>query len=324
MFHVKHEPRRLLSSLMSPVLVLAPMEGLTDAAMRHVLTQISHYDWCVSEFLRITDRLHPARSFLAHCPEMQTGWRTAAGTPVHLQLLGSDAQALAENAARAAELGAPAIDLNFGCPARTVNRHRGGAALLAETALVHELVSQVRRAVPADVPVSAKIRLGIDNADALLDNAAAVHDAGASWITIHARTRAQGYRPPVDWLAIGHVRQRYPDWTVIANGDIRSAESLRQCAEESGCTHFMLGRAAVSEPDLVQRLRHPEQKPLAWAALDAWQASFLRRMEGPDRGCVGRYKQWLAMTTAVYPEAAARFQQIKQLHCRESILALCQ
>lgn len=295
-------------------LVLAPMEGLTDHAMRRVLTRLSSYDWCVSEFLRITDRLLPERSFFHHVPELASGARTEAGTPVHIQLLGSDPVVLAENAARAAELGAPAIDLNFGCPAKTVNRHRGGAALLAESALLHDIVAAVRRAVPADIPVSAKMRLGIDDAELLLDNAAAIHSAGADWLTLHARTRAQGYRPPVDWPAIGRVREMFPDWPILANGDIRCAESAELCRQESATSWLMVGRAAVSEPDLVARLRDPQLPAMAWPAICQTQLTFLTTMGGTESGGVGRYKQWLGMTASRYPEAAALFQQVKR--CR--------
>lgn len=302
-------------------LVLAPMEGLTDHAMRQVLTRLSPYDWCVSEFLRITDRLLPERTFLQHVPELEQSWRTDAGTPVHLQLLGSDPGVLAENAARAAELGAPAIDLNFGCPAKTVNRHRGGAALLGESDLLHEIVSAVRHAVPAHVPVSAKMRLGITDASLLLNNAQAIHDAGASWLTLHARTKVQGYRPPVDWPAIGVVKAHYPDWPVLANGDIRCGDSAALCREAGGTSWLMVGRAAVSEPDLVARIRDPQRLALDWAEVCDWQLAFLASMQGSESGCVGRYKQWLGMTAARYPQAADLFQQVKCCRTRAEIVA---
>ena len=141
-------------------LILAPMEGLTDPPMRRLLTQVGQYDWCVSEFIRVTNQLVPAHVIYGYCPELRQGGCTDSGTPLHVQFLGNDPTLLAENAAHAAELGAPAIDLNFGCPAKTVNKHRGGAVLLDETELIYQIVSAVRRAVPAQIPVSAKMRLG--------------------------------------------------------------------------------------------------------------------------------------------------------------------
>jgi len=303
-------------------IVLAPMEGLTDFTMRHVLTQLSPYDWCVTEFLRITDRLLPDSVFYRHCPELLSQGRTSTGTPVHFQLLGSDPQMLALNAQRAVALGAPAIDLNFGCPAKTVNRHGGGATLLANSQTLHDIVRCVREHVPKGVPVSAKMRLGIDSTAELMDNAHAIYDAGADWLTIHARTKSQGYRPPVDWAAIGRVTSQYPQWRVIANGDIDSPESLVQCQALTGCTDFMVGRAAVCEPDLVGRLKHAAQEVMPWSVVHRWQLHFLQKMAGTENGLVGRYKQWLAMTTSVYPEALVQFQRVKTQKRIADIVAL--
>lgn len=111
------------------MLILAPMEGLLDHGLRTVLTRVDGVDRCVSEFIRITDQLLPLRSFTRIVPELLRGSRTPAGVPVRPQLLGSDPACLADNAARLAELQPAGIDLNFGCPASLVNRHRGGSAL---------------------------------------------------------------------------------------------------------------------------------------------------------------------------------------------------
>lgn len=314
-------PKGPLSAFMTRI-VLAPMEGLTDFTMRHVLTQLSPYDWCVTEFLRVTDRVLPNSVFLKHCPELLSHGNTANGTPVHFQLLGSNAEVLAENAKRAVELGAPAIDLNFGCPAKTVNRHGGGASLLVDSRVLHDIVRSVRKAVPEDIPVTAKMRLGIDSADELMDNASAIYEAGANWLTIHARTKAQGYRPPVNWEAIGQVKSRYPDWEIIANGDVSSLAALQACREATGCDTFMVGRSAVSEPDLVARLKQPRLKAMPWAEINNWQLHFLRKLVGTENGLVGRYKQWLAMTATHYSEAAAQFQRIKRLKKIAEIEAL--
>jgi hypothetical protein len=187
-------------------LLMAPMEGLLDHSLRDTLTRVGGVDRCVSEFIRVTDTLLPARAFERVVPELRHQSRTPAGVPVRPQLLGSDPACMADNAARLAALGAEGVDLNFGCPAKTVNRHRGGAVLLDEPELVHAIVAAVRRAVPAPVPVSAKMRLGfLDDAKAL-DCALAIEAAGASELVVHARTRAQGYKPPADWDRLAEVR----------------------------------------------------------------------------------------------------------------------
>jgi tRNA-dihydrouridine synthase C len=174
---------------------LAPMEGLIDPPMRQILTQAGHFDYCVTEFLRVVDQCLPERVFYRLCPELHQGGVTASGVPVHVQLLGSNPQAMAENAALVARLGAPVIDINFGCPAKTVNRNMGGAALLAYPERIYQTVLAVRKAVPIHLPVTAKMRLGLEHSDQAVDIALAIEAAGASWVTIHARTKAQGYRP---------------------------------------------------------------------------------------------------------------------------------
>lgn len=311
-------------------LLLAPMEGLTDFHMRDVLTRLSRYDWCVTEFIRVTDHVHPARLFFHACPELHNGGLTAAGTPVHVQLLGSDPQMLAMNALRAVELGAPAIDLNFGCPAKKVNNHGGGAILLDTPETVHAIVAAVRQALPAHVPVSAKMRLGVKDRSRMIENAQGIEAAGAEWLTVHARTKEDGYRPPAHWEAIAEIRSRV-GVRVIANGEMWTPEDAQRCREVSGCDDLMLGRGAVSRPDLVGRIRGADALP--WQVMVEAQLAFVSHMETgrrlgtlpapgaadqepvrwTERGALGRYKQWLGMMTRGYAEAVPVFEQVKRM-----------
>ena len=227
------------------------MEGLTDPIMRDVLTHVGSYDWCVTEFIRVTDSLLPDHVYHKYCPELLNDGKTAAGTPVHVQFLGNNPEVLAANAVRAVELGAPAIDMNFGCPAKTVNRHRGGSVLLDEPEVVHELVKAVRDAVPVHIPVSAKMRLGYMDRNFTMENAHAIEDAGAAWVTVHARTKADGYTPPAFWDLLQPIRETLKI-NVIANGEIWTNADAKQCQLESGCEDLMIGRGAVTTPDLTQ------------------------------------------------------------------------
>ena len=168
---------------------------------------------------------------------------------MQVQLLGGDAGRLAAAAVRAHECGAAAVDLNFGCPAKTVNRHDGGATLLKYPGRIREIVAAVRAALPPHVPVSAKLRLGWDTIDAIDENAGMAAEGGAAWITIHGRTRFAGYAPPIFWKPIGRVRERL-GIPVVANGDIWTVDDFRRCRDETGCRHFMLGRGALANPRL--------------------------------------------------------------------------
>jgi tRNA-dihydrouridine synthase C len=289
------------------------MEGLTDPIMRDVLTHVGSFDWCVTEFIRVTDSVLPDHIYYSYCPELKTEGKTAAGTPVHVQFLGNNPEMLAANAVRAATLGAPAIDMNFGCPAKTVNRHRGGSVLLDEPEVVYELVRAVRDAVPAHIPVSAKIRLGYMDRNFMLDNAHAIEDAGASWVTVHARTKADGYTPPAFWDQLQPIREALKI-NVIANGEIWNNTDARQCQLESGCEDLMIGRGAVTTPDLTQCIRNNSDEPLlCWQDLLDLQRRFINGPSKTEIGMVGRYKQWLGMMSKHYPEAKMLWNEIKRL-----------
>lgn len=289
------------------------MEGLTDPIMRDVLTHVGSFDWCVTEFIRVTNSVLPDHVYHSYCPELLTGGKTAAGTPVHVQFLGNDPEMLAANALRAVALGAPAIDLNFGCPAKTVNKHRGGSVLLDEPETVHLLVKAVRDAVPNHIPVSAKMRLGYMDRNYTLDNAHAIEDAGASWLTVHARTKAEGYTPPAFWDQLRPIKDAL-NINVIANGEIWSNADAKQCRIESGCEDLMIGRAAVTTPDITQCIRQNTNEPLiTWDELVALQVRFLSGPYKKEINMVGRYKQWIGMMSKHYPEAKLLWNEVKRI-----------
>ncbi|MCB1843042.1 MAG: tRNA-dihydrouridine synthase [Halioglobus sp.] len=311
-------------------LILAPMEGVVDHTMRSLLTSLGGIDRCVTEFVRVTERLLPPRVFHRLCPELLEGGVTAAGVPVYVQLLGGQALAVAENAARAAELGAPGVDLNFGCPAKTVNRSDGGAILLREPERVHAIVSAARSALPVDVPLTVKTRLGFEDDALFLDIARGIQDAGATELTVHARTRRQGYRPPAHWETIARAREilHIP---VIANGEIWNEQDATRCREVSGCSDLMLGRGALCRPDLPRVIRSalgngaPADKvePLAWEGVTPLLLSYFElNLAAYDARYVGNpIKQWLAYLRRYYWQAALLFERIKRLHQPEAIRA---
>ena len=187
-------------------IALAPMEGLVDDIMRDILTRVGGIDWCVTEFIRVCDRVLPEATFHKMASELAQGSRTPAGVPMRVQLLGSDPECLADNAALACELGAPVIDLNFGCPAKTVNKSRGGAVLLKEPELLFRIVGAVRKAVPAHIPVTSKMRLGFETPDGALDCARALAEGGSAHLVVHARTKVEGYKPPAHWEWVARVQ----------------------------------------------------------------------------------------------------------------------
>lgn len=305
-------------------IILAPMEGVVDHLMRDMLTRIGGFDLCITEFVRVVDQLLPRRVFTRLCPELLDGGKTPAGTPVRVQLLGQEPQWLAENAARAVALGSPGVDLNFGCPAKTVNKSKGGAVLLKETETLYRIMQAVRSAVPAEFPVTAKMRLGFDDTSLALDNARALAEAGASELTVHARTKADGYRPPAYWPWIAEIR-KVISIPVIANGEIWQPADAVLCREQSGSTDIMLGRGALAQPNLALRIR--DGVPLLpWPEVLAMLMRYSEYEIAGDKGLYysNRIKQWFSYLRLQYPEAEVLFQQLRLLRKSADIVALLQ
>lgn len=298
-------------------IILAPMEGLADSILRDCLTQIGGIDLCVTEFIRVTTQLLPPKVFYRLCPELSHGCKTPSGVPVRVQLLGSDPDALAANAVRALELGSPGVDLNFGCPAKTVNKSQGGAILLQEPQRVGRIIATVRQAIGDDAWLSAKMRLGFTTKDLALENARHIEGAGANELTVHARTKVEGYRPPAHWEWIQRIRG-VVNIPVIANGEVWSPQDYQACRQTSGSDDVMIGRGLVWKPDLALQIKDRDiaaHKPWTWQDLVPIVLYFIDVVEAQvaTKYQDARIKQWLKLLGKVYPEALACFEKGKRL-----------
>ncbi len=302
--------------------ILAPMEGVLDPLMRELLSAINPYDLCVTEFVRVTDRLHPDRTFLRLAPELLQGGRTRSGTPVRVQLLGQSPEWLAENAARAVALGSPGIDLNFGCPAKLVNQSKGGAVILKEPDLLQRIIAAVRAAVPAELPVTAKIRLGWSDPSHCLEIADAAVQGGASELAVHGRTKEDGYRAEaIRWSWIGRIRERL-SIPVIANGEIWNHADGVRCRAETGCADLMLGRGALNVPNLAAVVQH-NAAPMPWPEVLALLCRYGELEVKGDKGLYfpNRIKQWFSYLRQAYPQADALFRELRRHQEAGPILA---
>lgn len=298
-------------------LILAPMEGLADFVLRDVLTRIGGFDGAVSEFVRVSGSVLPRRTYERLCPEVQNGCRTAAGTPMVIQLLGSEPELMGLNAVQAATLSPHGVDLNFGCPAKTVNKSGGGAMLLADPGLLNRIVCAVRSAVPAAVPVSAKMRLGISDTSRAIDCAQALADGGVASLVVHARTKDDGYRPPAHWEWIARIAEAVAV-PVVANGEVWTVEDWQRCRAVSGCDDVMIGRGAVADPFLARRIKGAvDAQPSGddWRALvphiiDYWE-KMQQRTWAPN--APGRLKLLLSYFRRTWPEAIALYAAVRPL-----------
>ena len=301
------------------------MEGVIDHHMRYLLDQLGGIDLCVTEFIRVSKTVLPNHVFLSACPELTPlaeriatkGSEYGSANTTRVQLLGSDPELIALNAQKAAELGATAIDLNFGCPAKTVNRSYGGARLLDETALLYDIVKATQEQVPPNTLVTAKIRLGYEDRSSYLHNAIAIAEAGADELIVHARSKADGYQPPAYWGYIKEI-QRQLDIPVIANGEIWTLEDYIACREQSGCDSVMLGRGLLARPDLGLAIkayqRGEDYQYLAWPQIAALALNLLRLTQAyyPAKHMGNRIKQWLFYLMRSYPKAGTLFENIKR------------
>ncbi|MRF60374.1 tRNA dihydrouridine(16) synthase DusC [Citrobacter portucalensis] len=295
--------------------LLAPMEGVLDSLVRELLTEVNDYDLCITEFVRVVDQLLPAKVFHRLCPELHNNSRTPSGTLVRIQLLGQYPQWLAENAARAVELGSYGVDLNCGCPSKLVNGSGGGATLLKDPELIYRGAKAMREAVPAHLPVTVKVRLGWDNSDRQFEIADAVQQAGASELAVHGRTKEQGYKAEhINWQAIGEIRQRLTI-PVIANGEIWDWQSAQDCMAISGCDAVMIGRGALNIPNLSRVVKYNEPR-MPWPEVVTLLQKYTRLEKQGDTGLyhVARIKQWLGYLRKEYSEATELFQDIRALN----------
>lgn len=306
------------SVINTPRILLAPMEGVMESVMRDILTRIGGYERCVTEFVRVSNTVLPPKVFYRLCPELKTEGRTPANIPVYVQLLGSDPALMAANAKVVAQLGAPGIDLNFGCPAKTVNKSRGGATLLKTPEAVYEICSAVRDATPSSVPVTAKIRLGFDSDSQFEAIATQALRSGITELTVHARTKVQAYRPPAHWQRLRDIAN--PDQVpIIANGEIWTPSDLFDCREQSGCSAFMLARGAICRPDLARAIdahcTGQTVEPMSWPEIAELLLYFFEANGAlyQRKYAVNPLKQWLVYLQYCYPQAAAMFAQVKRI-----------
>ncbi|MEZ9522919.1 tRNA dihydrouridine(16) synthase DusC [Enterovibrio norvegicus] len=304
-------------------LVLGPMEGVLDALMRQMLTEINGYDLCVTEFVRIVDALLPPRVYHRMSPELAAGGKTASGTPVRIQLLGQSPQYMAENAAQVIELGSAGVDINFGCPSKMVNGSNGGAALLKNPELMYQVVKAVRDAVPDDAVVSAKVRLGFDDCSPYREIVDAVQSAGANEIVVHGRSKADAYKPgTVRWDLIGDIANRLTI-PVTANGDIWGQDDAIRCQEVTGCNTLMVCRGALNIPNLGAHIK-TGQAPMTWHEV---LILLVRYSEFEIRGDKGLYyanrvKQWFRYLKDQYPEAHPVFMELRQYNDKFKVLSI--
>ena len=243
---VTRDTEALLWSSGTP-LFLAPQAGVSESPFRRLCRDFGA-DVVVTEFVSadgVVKGTVRTRNYLRFDPEEH---------PIGVQIFGSDPAMMAEAAAQVAELFAPDfVDINFGCPVKKVVRRNGGSGCLRDLDLVQSIIRTVGDAIA--LPVSVKIRSGYD--EVTRDPVAIgrhCQDAGAHWITLHPRTRADMYGGVARWEEIRALVEAL-SIPVIGNGDIRTGDDARRMKDETGCHGIMIARGSHGDPWIFRQAR---------------------------------------------------------------------
>jgi nifR3 family TIM-barrel protein len=240
---------RIASLNIKPDVVLAPMAAVTDLPFRTVCEELG-VGLTVTEFLSANALTEGAKKAVDKLtPSLD-------GRPFGVQIFGREPEMMARAAKMAVDVGAFLVDINMGCPAKRVVAGACGSALMKEPELAQELVRAVRETVPAHLPVTVKHRAGWDERHLNAPEfALAMIEAGAAMITVHGRTRAQGFSGKSDRLIIRKVREALPSHIpVVGNGDIVTVDDYFRMREETGCDAVMIGRGAMGNPWLFRSI----------------------------------------------------------------------
>jgi len=232
-------------------LLLAPMAGYTDAAFRKLCVKHgasgAYTELISASAINRTNK--KTEGMLAPHRE---------NYPLGIQLFGSNADEISKAAEKVSELSASgacdakSIDLNFGCPVRKVTRTGAGSAMLATPKKAGEIIEECTKS--SQLPITAKIRLGFKTKN-YLEVSKIIEQAGASAITIHARTKEEGFSGSADWNAICEVKNSL-SIPVIGNGGIAQPQDVLRMKEQTSCDAIMIGRAALGNPLFFSQARH--------------------------------------------------------------------
>lgn len=265
-----------------PKLFLAPMEGVGSSAYRQAISLIGGFDEACTEFLRVPIN--------ANCSAIAKKYDplTTAPIPQAAQIMGREPNLLAEMAFELEKRGAPRIDLNCGCPSKKVNGKGAGASLLREPKLLHECLRAMKNAV--SIPVTAKLRSGYNDLGLFEENILAAATSGIQFLTLHPRTKLEGYKPPCPWHLIKKAKEigKIP---VVGSGDVTTPALAAQMLKETDCDGIMVGRGVLQNPWIFHEIRaylFDEPYLVSW---DSTRQFFEKFVENVGMSAVHQMKQ---------------------------------
>ncbi len=270
-----------------PYLQLAPMEGVGDASFRKAIASIGGFDEAVRDFLRVPSNAHVESLSRVYDPH------ELAPIPLAAQIMGSDPDLMGAMAQQLLKRGAKRIDVNCGCPSHTVTGRGAGSSLLKDPNILHEVAKAVVQAV--EIPVTVKMRSGFEDTTLFKENLLAAQESGVRYITVHPRTKVDGYGPPAKWELIAEAKSILTV-PVVGNGDILTVEDALRMLRETKCDALMIGRGSLINPFIFHEIKahfsQKEHRPSTDALIDYFQV-YLASMhaEMPLKLRVNKLKQ---------------------------------
>ncbi len=273
-----------------PYLFLAPMEGLGDRPFRKAMASVGGFDEAVTEFIRVPKN--------AHIPSLAKDYdpHELAPIPIAAQIMGSEPELIAEMARELVRKGAKRIDLNCGCPSNTVVGKGAGSSLLKDPSFLHDVAKSLVQST--DIPVTIKMRSGFEDTSLLKENLLAAQESGIRFLTLHPRTKVDGYGPPAKWELIAFAKSilKIP---VVGNGDILNAADAHRMLRETGCDALMIGRGSATNPFIFHEIKASftgDSYEPSWDKLRNFIEIFVQNLspDSPPRNRIGKLKQLLS------------------------------
>ncbi len=297
----------------APFLQLAPMEGVGDRCFRKAMASIGGFDEAIRDFLRVPRN--------AHVWSLAKVYDSSELSPIPLvaQLMGSDPELMAGMAKQIEKRGAPRIDVNCGCPSNTVTGRGAGSSLLKDPDFLHEVVKAVVQAV--SIPVTIKMRSGYEDLSLFRENLQAAQESGVSYITLHPRTKVDGYGPPARWDLIAEAKSlvKIP---VVGNGDILSVEDALNMLRQTNCDALMIGRGSIINPFIFHEIKaHFSKIPYrpTWEAYVRYFETYIAAIppETTMRVRVNKMKQLMSFLFKATPALLEKRQTILTSLCTD-------
>ena len=323
-----------------PVIELAPMAGVTNRAFRRVCREASsgireragQVD--ADQTIYVAEMTTSQALLMRHPETMSLVTFDADESPRSIQLYGVDADVVGKAVAMVVEEDiADHIDLNFGCPVPKVTRKGGGSALPWKRDLFSDIVHSAVRNAKGKVPVTVKMRVGIDDDHiTYLDAGKIAAGAGVTWVALHGRTAAQYYGGQADWTTIARLVEHIPNTPVLGNGDIWAAHDAQRMLAETGARGVVIGRGCLGRPWLFGQIRSAisgqpvPDEPNAGVILDLMRrhAQLLVEMDGDEfHGCreMRKHMAWYLKGIVVGSETRGQLGLINSLQELDDLLS---